>query len=524
MLRRQALAIALLFVLAVPSAFGHASTAIQSRTARGVVFHDRNGNGRRDAGEPGLAGVAVSNQRDIVVTDRQGRYELPVDEDTIIFVLKPRGWTPTLTSDGRPQFYYIHKPAGSPPLQYAGVPPTGPLPPSIDFPLRPSKEPDTFRVLMLGDTQTTNQTEVDYLAHDIVESLAGLDVAFGVVLGDNVNNDLSVFPALIATLRQTGFPWVHVGGNHDMNQDAPSDELSDETFERHFGPPHYAFDYGPVHFIVLENIMWRPKTENTPAGYTAGLGARQLEFLRNDLARVPKDRLVVLMMHIPIVAVAEREQIYRLLEDRPYTFSLSAHTHTQEHLFLDASAGWKGSQPHHHLIHGTACGSWWSGAPDEYGIPHSMMSDGTPNGYSIITFRKNRYEIEYRPARRPADYRMRIYVPEEVEAQKLSETEVIVNVFAGSSRSRVEMRIGESGTWTVMEQVRAVDPAFAALKELEKSNTPPPGKRLPGASTCSHLWKANLPGTLPVGHHLVTVRTTDMFGKTYEAHRVFRVR
>ena len=42
----------------------------------GSVYEDRNGNGRRDAGERGLARVAVSNQVDVVVTDTSGAFGL----------------------------------------------------------------------------------------------------------------------------------------------------------------------------------------------------------------------------------------------------------------------------------------------------------------------------------------------------------------------------------------------------------------------------------------------------------------
>ena len=35
-------------------------------TGAGSVFEDTKGNGRRDAGERGIAGVAVSNQREVV--------------------------------------------------------------------------------------------------------------------------------------------------------------------------------------------------------------------------------------------------------------------------------------------------------------------------------------------------------------------------------------------------------------------------------------------------------------------------
>ena len=40
--------------------------------AQGVVFHDVNGNGERDQGEPGLEGIRVSDQRSVTVTDKRG--------------------------------------------------------------------------------------------------------------------------------------------------------------------------------------------------------------------------------------------------------------------------------------------------------------------------------------------------------------------------------------------------------------------------------------------------------------------
>jgi hypothetical protein len=42
--------------------------------ARGNVFEDRNGNGQRDSGEPGLAGVLVRRGSESAITDRAGRY------------------------------------------------------------------------------------------------------------------------------------------------------------------------------------------------------------------------------------------------------------------------------------------------------------------------------------------------------------------------------------------------------------------------------------------------------------------
>jgi 3',5'-cyclic AMP phosphodiesterase CpdA len=387
-----------------------------ARFATGVVFHDRNRNRARDTGEEGLKDVRVSNQREIVKTDREGRYRLPMDDDTILFVIKPRNWMTPLGENRLPKFYYIHKPGGSPPSKYPGVAPTGPLPASVDFPLHPQKEPDKFRALFFGDTQPRNQQEIDYIAHDVVEELIGTDASFGVTLGDVTFNNLSLYESITRTVALIGIPWYNVLGNHDMNFEAADDRHSDETFERVFGPSYYSFDHGPVHFLVLDDVVWTGATGETKGRYRGGLGPKQMEFIRNDLALIPRDQLVVLMMHIPLTSVGDRQELYRLIEQRPFALSFSAHTHYQEHRFLTREDGWRGPEPHHHVVNVTVCGSWWRGAPDEKGIPHATMSDGGPNGYSMVTFDGRKYDIEFKPARRPADHQMNIHAPEEIAA------------------------------------------------------------------------------------------------------------
>ena len=64
----------------------------------------------RDEGESGIEGVAVSNGEDIVITNGDGYYGLPVDNDAIIFCIKPSDWMTPVNVDNIPQFYYIHKP------------------------------------------------------------------------------------------------------------------------------------------------------------------------------------------------------------------------------------------------------------------------------------------------------------------------------------------------------------------------------------------------------------------------------
>jgi len=505
-----------------PSAYETAKHHTAGTFAFGVVYDDANHNGRRDHGERGIADVGVSNGRTVVTTDRQGRYAVPVDDDTIVFIIKPAGWMTPTDRFNLPTFYYIHKPNGSPPSRYPGVAPTGPLPESIDFPLHACDEPDTFRVVLFGDPQPYVIEEVDFLAHDVVEELIGVDATFGVSLGDLVGDDLSLFEPLNATVRHIGLPWYNVIGNHDLNFDAPDDEHSDETYERVFGPPCYAFNYARVHFIVLDDVAWSGASENEKGSYTGMIGPQQLAFIKNDLALVPRDHLVVLMMHIPLTSVEDRAELMRLLSDRPHTVSIAAHHHRQHHDFLDHDHGWTGEHPHHHFTNATTSGSWWRGHRDEENIPHATMRDGAPNGYSIITFQGNEYSVRFKAARRPADHQMTIFAPDAVTPKQAADTEIIVNVFAGSERSKVEMRFGDDGPWQVLDYKVGLDPYYQMLVEAEGPESQEQ-RPLPKIYPSRHLWTGRLPADPPVGSHAITVRATDMFGQVDVDHRIIRV-
>lgn len=493
------------------------------QTATGVVFHDVNGNRAYDDGEPLLPDVRVSNGREITKTDDAGRYRLPIDDDAILFVVKPRGWRTPLSETHLPRFYYIHKPLGSPKTKYAGVAPTGPLPDSVDFALYPQEEPDEFKALLFGDPQPRNQQEIDFIAHDVIEELVGTDASFGVTLGDILFDDLSLFESQARSIALLEIPWYNVIGNHDINYDATDDRTSDETFERAFGPSYYSFDYGPVHFLVLDDVEWYVEQAGRRGRYRGGLGAEQMAFIKTDLAMIPEDQLVVLMMHIPLVNVEDRQELYRLIEQRPFCISISGHTHHHQHRFITREDGWRGPKPHHHIINVTVSGSWWGGSPDERNIPHTIMADGAPNGYSIISFDGTDYKLDFKAAGRPKDYQMQIHAPESATAGRTADAEVAVNVFNGSQRSTVEMRVGRGGTWTALKQIPMIDPTLRQVYDREKLLGTEAWTKLPEPKLSTHIWTGRLPADLKPGTHLIEVRTKDMHGRTYGGRRVIRV-
>lgn len=282
---RPALALTCILRLAIIS---H-GLAKMDETARGVVFEDLNANGLRDAGEPGIPGVRVSDGHQVVLTDARGRYRIEIEDEAVIFIVKPAGFMTPVNADMLPQFYYIHQPNGSPPgLRYSGIDPTGPLPEAIDFPLKRQDEPKHFEAILFSDTQPQTSAEVDFIRDDIIEELIGTSAKFGMTMGDIMYDDMSLFPRFLSVVAQLGIPWYNVPGNHEINLRAKNDRYSLETFKRFFGPPYYCFEYGDAYFVVLDNIDYRGNGESDPGdirgsgGYVARITERQLEWLKND--------------------------------------------------------------------------------------------------------------------------------------------------------------------------------------------------------------------------------------------------
>ena len=148
------------------------TSAASADTATGRVFIDENRNGTLDGAEQGVANVRVSNGVEVTTTDETGRYRIAVDDATIVFITKPRGYATPVNRHMLPQFYYIHQPEGSPPgMRYAGIEPTGPLPEEINFPLVPRPEPDQFEAILFADTQPMTDRELDYVRDDVVNSV-----------------------------------------------------------------------------------------------------------------------------------------------------------------------------------------------------------------------------------------------------------------------------------------------------------------------------------------------------------------
>lgn len=506
----------------------------------GVVFEDRNGNGRRDAGEPGIAAVKVSDGVQISVTDARGAYRLPPVDGRSLFVIKPPGYHSTRREDGLPDVWQNTRTAPGPTLKHGGMP----VKPATcrDFALRvakPSpKRQQALDVLVFADPQPKSPRDVDYYRRDIVEPLKrdtaidmghrfgrfyfdGLAGDLGISLGDITNDDLSLYPALTAATTSLGVPWLHVAGNHDLDFDAARDEDSLLTFRHHFGPDTHAWEEPEATFVLLDDVIYQPGSKPS---YIGGLREDQFAFLARYLPTVPKDRLLVVGVHIPFFDSepgretfrhADRERLFALLKPFPKVLLLSGHSHAQRHVHHDAASGWHGAAPLHEYNVGAACGAFWSGVKDADGIPDTTMADGTPNGYARLKVRRGGdYALSWHPTRVPANATgftpaMRLSAPKALRHGAWPAFAVHANVFMGQDDSRVEYRI-DGGPWQPMRRVAAADPWLVTENvQDDHAGTLRGYDRAPPADASPHLWRGTLPTDLALGEHRVEVRAFD---------------
>ncbi len=487
----------------------------------GAVFEDGNRDGRRQSGERGLAGVRVSNGREIVSSDTSGFWRLPGGGSMPVFVIKPAGFTVTSAEGGLPASWH------------------GPGAASCDFALQPAaRGGEGLKVIVSSDPQAGTVREVDYYARVVARALAPhRDAALGLTLGDIANDDLALYDGINRATASLGVPWVHVAGNHDLDPGARDDHDSLATFRRVFGPDTWAWEEHEAVFVMLDNVVAMPG--GRPA-YVGGLREDQFGFLERYLQHIDRERLLVIAAHIPwfdtaavdrpaSVRVADRERLFALLRSFPRLLLLSGHRHAQRQFFHDARTGWQGDAPLREYNVGAMSGSYWSGVADTDGIPLSTMADGTPRGFATLRIADDGgYRLAWHPTTLPADDpsrtdAMALHAPKLLRHGAYPAWGVYANVFMGHAGTRVEYRVDE-GEWSPMAWTQAPDPRVLVENVRDDlADTLRSFDRSPEAEPSPHLWRGALPTRLAPGPHRVEVRAFDDHGGEHRASIVYRL-
>lgn len=525
----------------------------------GRVFDDANRNSQFDAGEKGVPGVSVSNGLDVVRTDAQGQYSLPVRGDFTAFVTQPAGWQVPVDAQNFAQFSFNHYPQGSPQLRFPGVAPTGDLLAAVNFPLAPWQATADAQqdCVFAADTQPKDSTQMGYARDGVVADLkARQDYAScGVLLlGDNVENDLDLNPALRELYSDMNGPVRALPGNHDMNFDSPGYENSVDTFRRDFGAPYFSYDVGQTHIVALFNIRYNGAQENGQyGGYVERITEEQLQWLRNDLATVDPNKHVVVATHAPIVnyrgVITENAaELYEILTPFTNAVTVSGHAHTLENLIAGESrpewtAAGIPSLPRDQIVAGAVSGSWFAGALNENGVPYAYTPEGAEPGALTMQF-NGTSRSEYYTVRGESQSKQTltgIYsyswddwaraakawrddkvgeAPEEFDTSTLTLADVetgrptiSTSFYGGSTAANVQFSLnGGPSTPGILNQ-QASEKLKAGWQHSEVVSTT---HHLVHGGTLfyssPHLYRFALPRDLPVGEHVVDITATDRYG------------
>jgi hypothetical protein len=277
-----------LALLAASSMIGASSAVAQNAPVRGVVYVDANANGKRDASERGVSGVIISNQRDVVVTDSLGRFEIPTGTTGIVFVSVPDGFR----SSGA--FWRA----------------TTAIPASVDFGVVRQAQSRTFSFVHASDSHIApNNVDRFRRFRQMTDSLGPAFVLMG---GDLVRDAMSqtesaarsYFDLYAAESKSFRTPMWTVPGNHDhygiirsrSHADSANPLYNRGMYRLYFGPDYYSFNYGGVHFIGLNTIS------PDDSAYYGDVDSLQMEWLKRDLGHVPAAMPIVTFNHIPMIS------------------------------------------------------------------------------------------------------------------------------------------------------------------------------------------------------------------------------
>jgi len=117
------------------------------------------------------------------------------------------------------------------------------------------------------------------------------------------------------------FPSYDVAGNHDTGGNAPSRTVLDWLVARH-GALSYTFEKGGVLFVAVYSEY--DESLNSPA---QPITKDALDYIRKTLAKVPKDKPVVVATHLCFDAITNRDEFVDALGEANVIMVLGGHYH-----------------------------------------------------------------------------------------------------------------------------------------------------------------------------------------------------
>ena len=214
----------------------------------------------KKTGKP-IAGIAVSDGRNIAFTDESGAYSLGGWEKSNTVSVY------TLTKSHDDWFYYTGGKGGT-----------------YNFEITPADEKEKLSFLHTSDTEIHERDVVDWIPF-AKECVDNESASFFVHTGDICRAPGLERHYKVMNFDTVGCPVRYVIGNHDFCDG----DYGEQLYEKLYGPVWCSFDYSGVHFIVLSI-----GSGEKPTGYTL---EDQWIWLKNDLETVSKDTPIIIFDH-----------------------------------------------------------------------------------------------------------------------------------------------------------------------------------------------------------------------------------
>lgn len=493
----------------------------------------------------GVAGVAVSDGYEVVLTDGNGHYAMTsTKKKGYVFYTLPGGYEPMLADGFNPQFW---EPLDTYDTSVDEV---------HDFVLR-RVDNDRHTVIFAADTHLARRnSDRAYFKKGFIASLddevqrADGSPIYSILLGDltwdvfwtQCDYNLSDF---MDDMRHYDYPMAlwPVIGNHDHDPSVPAgtdtDEKAVEAWRDIVCPNYYSFNLGKVHYVVLDdiyylNIAYDDETYSEGVAgsrnYRGMITAEQMQWLRKDLALVDYNTPVVVCLHIPAWNINENFSFSTRLDN---TYSLcailnnfkqahivSGHTHCNYNVH---PAGF----PHitEHNIAAT-CGSLWQSA---ILTGRHICHDGSPAGYQRWTVNGDNLRWTFKPIHE-GERQLRVYdmntvrsfyssnsamrailrdYPSRVDYSSVGDNKVMVNVFSYDTDWQVA--ICEGDRILPCERVYNEDPFHTLAYDVASYNVHGYYSYYYATTPTTHLFMAQAAtATKPI-----TVRVIDTFGNVY---------
>lgn len=445
--------------------------AIASKTTVG-----RKIKGRITAKGNGLANVVVSDGFTVIATNAKGRFEFETHPEAVtIFISTPAGYEFIHQANITRHYVLLANDSKN----------------EIEFQLTPlSSNDDVHQFIVWADPQVKNLKDINKMMTQTVPDVQQLlktatagTLFHGFTIGDIVWDELQFFKEYSEAVNLMGIPFFQCLGNHDMDLNTGSDEASDDTFQKTFGPTHYSFNRGQVHYVVMDNVRYMGKDKE----YDGYFQQNQLEWLQKDLSFVPLNKLIVLCVHIPVHnGTKNGDELFGLLQNRKVHI-MSGHTHYHKNSIT-------GDIFEHN--HGTVCGAWWTG---------DICVDGTPNGYAVFKANGTELSWQYKATGKEINYQMSTSITE----GDSSNNTLLVNIWNYDPQWKTEYFVDgvSKGSLT---QFEGYDPL--AFKNMLGPNLPKP-RGFAEPKLTDHLFKAMIPNEAKE----VKIVVTDRFEQQYNA-------